>query len=968
MDTQETTGRCPSSDEMAASILAATSRRALHEVFAGWRQRCSDEELLEASERFKSEQFDRHLHDDLRVARRLALALTLLGRDAGLQTIVGLGWLAQADATRQAARHRDAMKRFDYAAAAFRRADDQVKWARARGGWVAAASDAGVVTEEDLGAMDFVCDVLRAAQTPLRLANVQQNLAVAYRDLGNFARAMALWNEALATLDQANTPGERKLRAMIYGNQARTLLWQGNLDGAYALHVQARTLFLAEGEIGSAALETLNLGLVEQERGHLPEALRLVVSARDDLIERCQTAATAYARIHHAKMLVRLNRVDEAVEATALALQVIERQDDIDDLIDAYVIRAEALLRNEDTQGALQSLEWAEQAAGAGAHPHTHRIALMRATLLLNLGQAREAQAVALAVARQSREREALLHYRMGLLLAAEATLVLGQLDEAKRQGQRLLEQGARTLGPEITYRCELLLARVAQRQGRTTFALAHYDAMASVLVTLGEELAYDRRADFLVDKDGLFLEALGVALDADEPARALAYLEQQRARGAWLATSGGDLELERLRRQHRSLSADLLNSSMASGAASAARDTLQRLERAISDRFAAQAQRIASQSALDVPAILDAIPQGVTAIAYALIPRGIAIFALTHRRITCQLTPPESLARLRAHERRLRLRRESFAQQTADAAEPTPEEEQAALGAIQGDLRGMYDLLLAPVESELPPEGGALIFVPHGSLHALPLAALHDGSRYAAERWITHSVSSCQTLLQPTSGALPGSGASPYTSSGPSPAPARLTSLLALGYSSAERALPQVTREAERVAALTGGVAVTGMEATGALLRERASLYEYLHIAAHGALRLDAPNSSFVELADGLFHPLDALALSLRQCRLVTLSACETGRGRQGGGDEQIGLARAFGLAGCHAALTTLWKVDDAAANRFMEVFYKRLAAGATPQRALHAAQLAFISGAYGGSLRHPYYWAGFHLMVHRM
>jgi CHAT domain-containing protein len=33
-----------------------------------------------------------------------------------------------------------------------------------------------------------------------------------------------------------------------------------------------------------------------------------------------------------------------------------------------------------------------------------------------------------------------------------------------------------------------------------------------------------------------------------------------------------------------------------------------------------------------------------------------------------------------------------------------------------------------------------------------------------------------------------------------------------------------------------------------------------------------------------------------LSGCHLVTLSACETGLGRAGRGDEQIGLVRAFG------------------------------------------------------------------------
>jgi CHAT domain-containing protein len=950
---------------MAARILAATSRRALHKRFVMWRRRCTDEQLVAASEECKSGPFDHYLHDDLRLARILARGLTLLGRDVRVETIVGLGWLAQADAARQGGRSRVAMRRFDAAAGAFLRAGEQARWARARGGWIVAASDAGAITEDDLAEMDFVCAVLRAAGDPLRLANVQQNIAVAYRDLGNFARAMFLWDEALETLGESATSRALYLRALIYGNQARTRLWQGDLDAAYALHMKAHELFMAEDESGIAAIEELNLGLVEEERGHLPEALRLVMSAREDLFQRHQTLGAAWASIHYARLLLRLNRVDEAATMIGMAVEEFERQDDIDDQIDALLTHAHALFLSGNQQGALNSLTRAEAAAGTRARFLRFRIAIMRATLLLGVGRVAEAQTIARQVAKESQEREALLHHRMALLLAAEAALALGELTETEQQAQSLLAHGARALGPELTYRCELLLARVATRKRAMAVALERYDTVASVLVTLGEELAYDRRADFLLDKDNLFLEALGVALEADEPARALTYLEQQRARSVWLATSGGDTELENLRRQHRALSADLLNPSLTSATASAARDTLQRLERSISERLAAQAHRLAAQDTLDVPALLDSIPQGVTAVAYAVTPHGVAIFALTRGRITWRLTPPGSLATLRAHERRLRLLRESFVQQTAASAGLTPEEEYAALAAIQGELRRVYDLLLAPVESELPPEGGALIFIPHGFLHALPLAALYDGSRYVAERWITHDASSCQALRRLAPEAI--GETSDCSSSRSAGAPSRLGSLLALGYSSAERALAEVTREAERVAAVTGGLAVTGSAATGDLLREQAGKYNYLHVAAHGAVRLDAPNSSFIELADGLFHPLDVLALTLRECRLVTLSACETGRGRQGGGDEQIGLARAFELAGCHGALTTLWKVDDAAASLFMEAFYGQLATGAPPQRALHIACLEFVSGLHSATWRHPYYWAGFQLVIYR-
>src|SRR5262245_11218586 len=128
------------SAEMAACMLDASSRAALHELFARWRQQYSDQELLELAERLKSEQCDAYLGNDLHAARRLAVGLTLLGRDTRLPYITGLGLLAQGDAARRSGRLGAAMARFDRAGEIFRAAGSPVGWARARGGWVAAAS------------------------------------------------------------------------------------------------------------------------------------------------------------------------------------------------------------------------------------------------------------------------------------------------------------------------------------------------------------------------------------------------------------------------------------------------------------------------------------------------------------------------------------------------------------------------------------------------------------------------------------------------------------------------------------------------------------------------------------------------------------------------------------------------------------------------------------------------------------
>ena len=66
---------------------------------------------------------------------------------------------------------------------------------------------------------------------------------------------------------------------------------------------------------------------------------------------------------------------------------------------------------------------------------------------------------------------------------------------------------------------------------------------------------------------------------------------------------------------------------------------------------------------------------------------------------------------------------------------------------------------------------------------------------------------------------------------------------------------------------------------------------------------------------------------LNLEQCRLVTLSACETGLiDVQNASDEYIGLPSGFLLAGSTSVVSSLWKVDDLSTSFLMIKFYENL------------------------------------------
>jgi hypothetical protein len=266
-----------------------------------------------------------------------------------------------------------------------------------------------------------------------------------------------------------------------------------------------------------------------------------------------------------------------------------------------------------------------------------------------------------------------------------------------------------------------------------------------------------------------------------------------------------------------------------------------------------------------------------------------------------------------------------------------------------RGILQQLHELLVAPMADALAVHP-RLIVVPHGLLHYLPFHALHDGHTYLLER---HEVSylPAASLLRFCQRARPA------------------TSKVVVFGHSYEGVLPYAVHEARRVAKILGGHVVLENEATSARLRGEAAACRILHLAAHGDFRPDNPLFSGLALADGWVTTLDIFGLSL-DASLVTLSACQTGCSVVGGGDELLGLVRAFLYAGAASLVLSQWAVEDRSTAQLMTAFYSRLAEGWSKGAALRWAQRQLIAdgdGAAGASssrYAHPYYWAPFFLV----
>jgi len=187
---------------------------------------------------------------------------------------------------------------------------------------------------------------------------------------------------------------------------------------------------------------------------------------------------------------------------------------------------------------------------------------------------------------------------------------------------------------------------------------------------------------------------------------------------------------------------------------------------------------------------------------------------------------------------------------------------------------------------------------------------------------------------------------------------------------------LPGSAKEGLLLADLLGGSLMVGCEATTTNLM-RLSSPLVLHIATHGYFLPDnedeftsslygeaSPLVNFqgedpmlrsgLVLAganhidnnpedDGYLTALEATHLDLQGTELVTLSACDTGRGDIHTGEGVYGLQRSLIVAGARSLLLSLWKVPDDATCEFMVRFYSLLKQGAGRYEALVAVQCEF-------------------------
>jgi tetratricopeptide (TPR) repeat protein len=224
---------------------------------------------------------------------------------------------------------------------------------------------------------------------------------------------------------------------------------------------------------------------------------------------------------------------------------------------------------------------------------------------------------------------------------------------------------------------------------------------------------------------------------------------------------------------------------------------------------------------------------------------------------------------------------------------------EETLLGAAAGDL-----------------DGGPIVIVPPGSLHAVPWSLL-PSLRTVAVR----AAPSAATWLA-AHRARP-------------PRRRRVALVVGPELAGTEREVLQIAAGYADPVVLRGGQATA--ERTLAAIDGAWTA----HIAAHGVFRADSPLFSSLRLDDGPLTVHDLARMRRAPFRLV-LASCESAVGAPVGADELLGMVGALVPRGTASLLASVVPVNDAATAPLMVRVHERLRAGAGCAQALLAARTA--------------------------
>ena len=730
----------------------------------------------------------------------------------------------------------------------------------------------------------------------------------------------------------------------------------GDFARALAYYERAREIYIARNETLYIAVIELNIAYIAQAQGRYRRALQMLYGILERGIEEFPVEYQAVKR-DMIECFLYLNRYSEARD---LAKEIIAEYRELGATHDTarnllHLATAEAELNNFDAAQA--ALEEAEPIfASLGANTWVATAQLRGGRIALIQGDSRKARKLARVAAKCFELNGQQVNYANATLLQGQALVALGDFREAAQSADRALNSAQRFNVPSLRYAAHLLLGKVSQAQFRTVRAARHYRAAVATIERVQRGLTITLRPGFLEDKGEASRNLIGLyirdgraecAFDALERVKSqvlLSYLanrEQFRWAPSNPRTQALMEELDNLRAEHQWFyhlahepPRDAEHTTAIQPEQALAEVAVrERRMRSITEQLYLnssadhQSKQVEPTSLRDVQSTLQA---GTVLVEYYTDGNDLWAFVLAGQTITVKRlsATAEVLGRLQAQLKGNMAAALKLGHRSSAAG--------SLIQLAQRILRRLHSMLIEPLTLDrYTPQ--KLIIVPYGVLHYLPFHILFDGSQYLIQK---HEIVVLPAAGLATRPALKrGSGALILADTG-------------------EGRLPHTLAEAQMVQRLFGGTLCAGEAANRSVLQ--AAPKQILHIATHGEHRLDQPDLSYLQLADGQLYADDTLQQDMGY-ELVTLSACETGRANVAASDELIGLGRGFLYAGAGALLVSMWQVADTSTLYFMERMYTALHEGVSKAAAVREAQQSMLAEE---PWFHPAFWGPFQLI----
>jgi CHAT domain-containing protein/Tfp pilus assembly protein PilF len=776
------------------------------------------------------------------------------------------------------------------------------------------------------------------------------NIGGIYLLLGEFKEALRYYRQALAMDERL---GLKPASSADFGDIALCLAGMGDVDEAlqnfdHALRVAHDAALPKEEADWHKGRGTTLVGLgrfdaalrdyaaAEQVYEHAGLKRELVEAFVDTgyVYELLGDANAAEAQFQHALQLARDIGNGLGTGTSLIALGDLERRRERYDAADAYFT---------------QALEKARVAGEQG-----NMISALRSRALNSLDRKNYESAL-----RSASEADQLVEGSGHLPDIALCRYVLGEVRRSRGQLQQAIEEytAAQSLqqelrDPELGWRILYGRGQTLAAQEKSDEAINAYKDAIRIIEDTRSDIAEARyKAGYIGDRYQVYVALIELLLRLQTPGEALFYSEKLRARAYFdqMGSAAPTVDDPVTQRRIRELSEQIrtLRRAVQKEYASPQKERRQQALESFSSELA-QAER-QYEALLDdsrrsvagpnngggsVPPteeIQRSLPRDAALIEYVVGKHTVSILLVTRASV---IGVPVKISSKNLSSR-TELMRDLIREKSPDWINPA---------------RALHEVLVEPLQTAGYLSAiRRLLIVPDGVLNYVPFAALPERSHgFFGDQFTIAYLPAAAALERKSS----------QTGS---------RTLLAMAPSDAH--LPNAPAEVRAIGQMFGpdSRVVVGKTATKTLFKQIAGEYDYLHLATHGSLNRNAPALSTLQLEpdkddDGRLELHEIAAMKLH-ARLVTLSACETGLGRgyfteAPGGDEYVGLTRAFLGAGGQNVLASLWAVNDESTRELMLRFYRHLLIGNGAEALAKAQQeLRRDDVRY----RHPYYWAAF-------